>query len=236
MNEVLTIDGLAGGYTDVDIIHGIDLSVNPQEIVTIAGTNGAGKSTFLKALLGLLPRTKGSVKLYGQDISHLGTEARIEKGLAYVPQVTNVFRTLSVYENLLVADKRVTRSQIDEMLQVFPALKTRLSQQAGTLSGGERQQLAFARALIRSPKLIILDEPTAALAPKLIQSIFDVIVQLKQLNVAVLMVEQRARQALDISDRAYILDQGKVVLAGAAHELLNNPEMVELYLGTQTHT
>ncbi|MGG4605132.1 ABC transporter ATP-binding protein [Paenalcaligenes sp. Me131] len=236
MNEVLTIDGLAGGYTDVDIIHGIDLSVNHKEIVTIAGTNGAGKSTFLKALLGLLPRTRGTVQLYGKDISHLGTEARIEQGLAYVPQVTNVFRTLSVYENLLVADKHVTRAKVDEMLDVFPALRSRLSQQAGTLSGGERQQLAFARALIRSPKLIILDEPTAALAPKLIQSIFDVIVQLKQLNVAVLMVEQRARQALDISDRAYILDQGKVVLAGAAHELLNNPEMVELYLGTQTHT
>lgn len=236
MSQVLTIEGLAGGYTDVDIIHGIDLLVNKQEIVTIAGTNGAGKSTFLKALLGLLPRTRGSVQLYDKNISQLSTEARIEQGLAYVPQVTNVFRTLSVHENLLVADKGVTRQKIEEMLQVFPALKDRLNQQAGTLSGGERQQLAFARALIRSPQLIILDEPTAALAPRLIQSIFDVIVQLKQLDVAVLMVEQRARQALEISDRGYILDQGKVVLSGSSQDLLNNPEMVELYLGTQTHT
>lgn len=234
--DALTIEQLAGGYTDVNIIHGIDLRVGAEEIVTIAGTNGAGKSTFLKALLGLLPRTSGSVQLLGEDISGLATEARIERGLAYVPQVTNVFRTLTVQENLLVADKRVSRRQIDDMLAIFPALKPRLSQRAGTLSGGERQQLAFARALIRAPQVIILDEPTAALAPGLVQSIFDVIRRLKELKVAVLMVEQRARQALEISDRGYILDQGKVVLSGAAAGLLADPEMTELYLGTATHT
>ncbi|MCC2596314.1 ABC transporter ATP-binding protein [Pusillimonas sp. MFBS29] len=236
MNQVLATTALAGGYTDVNIIHDINLHVNPEEIVTIAGTNGAGKSTFLKALLGLLPRTEGTVHLYGQDISGLSTESRIELGLAYVPQVTNVFRSLTVMENLQVADRKVSRHQIDEMLAVFPALGTRLSQRAGTLSGGERQQLAFARALIRAPKIIVLDEPTAALAPGLVQSIFDVIGKLKALKVAVLMVEQRARQALEISDRGYILDQGKVVLSGNARELLDNPEMTELYLGTQAHT
>lgn len=135
-----------------------------------------------------------------------------------------------------MADKRVSRRQIDDMLAIFPALKPRLGQRAGTLSGGERQQLAFARALIRAPQVIILDEPTAALAPGLVQSIFDVIRRLKELKVAVLMVEQRARQALEISDRGYILDQGKVVLSGAAAGLLADPEMTELYLGTATHT
>lgn len=236
MKEVLKTTALAGGYSDVDIIHGIDLELFPDEIVTIAGTNGAGKSTFLKALLGLLPRTTGTVHLYDEDISRLGTEARIERGLGYVPQVTNVFRRLSVQENLLVADKKVSRRQIEEMLEVFPPLKPKLSQQAGTLSGGERQQLAFARALIRSPKVIILDEPTAALAPSLVESIFQIIQRLKSLKVAVLMVEQRARQALEISDRGYILDQGKVVLAGEAQALLNDPEMTALYLGVHEQT
>ena len=236
MNEILKTTALAGGYTDVDIIHGIDLVLMPEEIVTIAGTNGAGKSTFLKALLGLLPRTSGTVALYGEDVSRLGTETRIERGLGYVPQVTNVFRRLSVHENLLVADRKVTRKQVEEMLEVFPPLKPKLSQQAGTLSGGERQQLAFARALIRAPKVIILDEPTAALAPSLVESIFQIIKRLKSLNVAVLMVEQRARQALEISDRGYILDQGKVVLSGKARDLLDDPEMTALYLGVHEQT
>lgn len=236
MNTMLTTQGLNGGYNDVNIIHGIDLDVLSNEIVTIAGTNGAGKSTFLKAILGLLPRVEGDIDILGHKITNQTTEDRIEMGLAYVPQVTNVFRTLTVYENLLVADRKVSQSKIDELLSIFPALIPRLKQDAGSLSGGERQQLAFARALIRSPDLIILDEPTAALAPALIESIFKVILDLKKLNVAVLMVEQRARQALEISDRGYILDQGKVVLAGNAHELLSNPDMTELYLGTKVHT
>lgn len=236
MNTILQTSALAGGYTDVDIIHGIDLDVFPEEIVTIAGTNGAGKSTFLKAVLGLLPRTSGTVNLFGQDIKGLPTEARIERGMAYVPQVTNVFRTLTIQENLLVAGSRVSAAQIEEMLAVFPALKTRFKQRASTLSGGERQQLAFARALIRSPRVIILDEPTAALSPGLVETIFATIRRLKTLKVAVLMVEQRARQALEISDRGYILDQGKVVLSGGAAQLLGDSKMTELYLGTATHT
>src|SRR5690606_12400215 len=154
-------------YTDVDIIHGIDLCVMADEIVTIAGTNGAGKSTFLKALLGLLPRTSGRVSIFGRDVSRLPVEDRIEIGMAYVPQVTNVFRTLTVLENLQVADRGMTGDRIDRMLSAFPALKPRLRQRAGTLSGGERQQLAFARALAREPKVIVLDEPTAALSPGL---------------------------------------------------------------------
>lgn len=236
MTEILKTTALAGGYTDVDIIHGIDLQVMPDEVVTIAGTNGAGKSTFLKALLGLLPRVTGQVSVFGQDVGPLSTEARIETGMAYVPQVTNVFRSLTVLENLQVADQRMTQARIDRMLAAFPALTPRLRQRAGTLSGGERQQLAFARALIREPKVIVLDEPTAALSPGLVQTVFQMIVGLKALGVAVLMVEQRARQSLEISDRGYILDQGRVVLSGRAADLLSDPAMTELYLGTATHT
>ncbi|MBV2182126.1 MAG: ABC transporter ATP-binding protein [Castellaniella sp.] len=236
MREILKTTALAGGYTDVDIIHGIDLQVMPDEIVTIAGTNGAGKSTFLKALLGLLPRVTGKVSMFGQNVGHLSTEARIETGMAYVPQVTNVFRSLTVLENLQVADRRMTQARIDRMLAAFPALTPRLRQRAGTLSGGERQQLAFARALIREPKVIVLDEPTAALSPGLVQTVFQMIVGLKAMGVAVLMVEQRARQSLEISDRGYILDQGRVVLSGCAADLLSDPGMTELYLGTATHT
>lgn len=236
MSEILKTESLAGGYTDVDIIHGIDLCVMADEIVTIAGTNGAGKSTFLKALLGLLPRTSGRVSIFGRDVSRLPVEDRIEIGMAYVPQVTNVFRTLTVLENLQVADRGMTGDRIDRMLSAFPALKPRLRQRAGTLSGGERQQLAFARALAREPKVIVLDEPTAALSPGLVQTVFQLIIGLKEMGVAVLMVEQRARQSLEISDRGYILDQGRVVLSGAASDLLSDPRMTELYLGTATHT
>jgi len=236
VSEILKTESLAGGYTDVDIIHGIDLCVMADEIVTIAGTNGAGKSTFLKALLGLLPRTSGRVSIFGRDVSRLPVEDRIEIGMAYVPQVTNVFRTLTVLENLQVADRGMTGDRIDRMLSAFPALKPRLRQRAGTLSGGERQQLAFARALAREPKVIVLDEPTAALSPGLVQTVFQLIIGLKEMGVAVLMVEQRARQSLEISDRGYILDQGRVVLSGAASDLLSDPRMTELYLGTATHT
>lgn len=236
MSEILKTESLAGGYTDVDIIHGIDLCVMADEIVTIAGTNGAGKSTFLKALLGLLPRTSGRVSIFGRDVSRLPVEDRIEIGMAYVPQVTNVFRTLTVLENLQVADRGMAGDRIDRMLSAFPALKPRLRQRAGTLSGGERQQLAFARALAREPKVIVLDEPTAALSPGLVQTVFQLIIGLKEMGVAVLMVEQRARQSLEISDRGYILDQGRVVLSGAASDLLSDPRMTELYLGTAAHT
>ena len=231
-NNLLQIEQLRGGYSDVDIIHGIDLAVAPGQIVTIAGTNGAGTSTLVKALLGLLPRVTGSIHLDGRDITKLSAEDRFDAGLAYVPQVANVFPSLTVRDNLLVV-RRVphVRRRMDEVLADFPALVERLSQPASDLSGGERQQLAFARALMPSPRIMVLDEPTAALAPSLVGKVFDMVRKLPTAGVAVLMVEQRARQALQISQHGYILDQGRCVLEGNAQELLGDQRMAQLYLG-----
>jgi len=231
--SLLTLNGLRGGYSEVDIIKGIDLHVAPGEIVTIAGTNGAGKSTLVKALLGLLPRVEGEVVLDGKSLTRLGAEDRFYAGLAYVPQVANVFPSLTVRENLqVVRGVKNLKARMDEVLVNFPVLQERLGQRASALSGGERQQLAFARALMPSPRLMVLDEPTAALAPSLVDKVFDMVRALPAAGVAVLMVEQRARQALEISQQGYILDQGACVLSGRASELLADERMAQLYLGS----
>lgn len=231
--SLLTLNGLRGGYSEVDIIKGIDLHVAPGEIVTIAGTNGAGKSTLVKALLGLLPRVEGEVVLNGKSLTRLGAEDRFYAGLAYVPQVANVFPSLTVRENLqVVRGVKNLKARMDEVLVNFPVLQERLGQRASALSGGERQQLAFARALMPSPRLMVLDEPTAALAPSLVGKVFDMVKALPAAGVAVLMVEQRARQALEISQQGYILDQGACVLSGRASELLADERMAQLYLGS----
>lgn len=233
---LLQIERLSGGYGGADIVLGVDLAVERGEIVTIAGTNGAGKSTLLRGVLGLLPRASGSVRLDGRDLSRLPTEARVAAGLACVPQVANVFAHMTVLENLHVAaGGRIAHEDLDRVLNAFPALRDRRSQQAGSLSGGERQQLAFARALVREPKVMVLDEPTAALAPALVERVFALVRELPKHGVAVLMVEQRARQALAISDYGHILDQGRVVMHGCAAELLGDERMAQLYLGTAGH-
>ncbi|MEG0920432.1 MAG: ABC transporter ATP-binding protein [Comamonas sp.] len=231
--NLLELKQLRGGYSEVDIIHGIDLRVKAGEIVTIAGTNGAGKSTLVKALLGLLPRVQGEIVMGGKLITKLTAEDRFDEGLAYVPQVANVFPSLTIKENLLVVrGVKNLKRRMDEVLVDFPALVERLSQPASNLSGGERQQLAFARALMPSPRIMVLDEPTAALAPSLVGKVFEMVKKLPSQGVAVLMVEQRARQALQISQHGYILDQGKSVLNGNAQELLNDERMTQLYLGS----
>ncbi len=230
--SLLVLKNLSGGYSEVDIVSEIDLTVETQEIVTIAGTNGAGKSTLVKALLGLLPRVRGEILLDGQSLTKLAAEERFYAGLAYVPQVANIFGSLTVRENLLVVrGVKKIETRLAEVLELFPVLTEKMSQRASQLSGGERQQLAFARALMPSPKLMVLDEPTAALAPSLVEKVFELVRQLPTRGVAVLMVEQRARQALDISQRGYILDQGRCVLSGRASDLLANEQMTALYLG-----
>ncbi|SRR5450830_35653 len=232
MKPVFEISGLTGGYGEVDILKGINLHVMPGEIVTIAGTNGAGKSTIIKASMGLLPRMHGSIVFNQKEIAKASVESRLEYGIGYVPQVANVFPSLTVHENLLVVQGVSQQKQrAAEMYALFPALTGHRNRKAGLLSGGERQQLAFARALMRKPNMMLLDEPTAALSPALVEEIFSYVARLPQAGAAVLMVEQRARQSLAISQRGYIIDQGSVAMQGEAAALLNDPKAADLFIG-----
>lgn len=229
---MLTIETLAGGYGEVNILNGIDLTLAAGEILTVAGTNGAGKSTLAKAVVGLLPRVEGHVLLEGRDITHLPAEARAHAGIGYVPQVANVFPSLSIRDNLAVVEGvRDKPARIEEMFALFPALAERRRARAGSLSGGERQQLAFARALMTRPVVIVLDEPTAALSPAKVDESFARISALAQTGTAVFLIEQRARQALAISHRGAVLDGGKVALEGPAADLLSDERAAKLYLG-----
>lgn len=232
MNAVLSIAHLQGGYADVDILKGVDVTLRQGQIVTVAGTNGAGKSTLAKAIVGLLPRASGEILVDGRSIVDEPAERRAALGIGYVPQVANVFGALRVIENLQVAlTGGGDRGRIEDMLGRFPALAARRRAFASSLSGGERQQLAFARALIARPKIMVLDEPTAALSPAKVAESFALIRSLPSFGVSVLIVEQRARQALAISDHGYIMDGGKVVLEGAAEGLLADERAAELNLG-----
>lgn len=229
---LLQITDVRGGYGEVDILNGISLSLQKGEILTVAGTNGAGKSTLAKAIVGLLPRVSGGVLFEGRDLLPLATEARIAAGIGYVPQVANVFGSMSILENLqVVVGVRDQAQRIRELFEAFPLLGERKRARAGSLSGGERQQLAFARALMTRPRLMLLDEPTAALAPAKVAEAFALIRRLPELGVSVLVVEQRARQSLAISNNGCILDGGKVALAGPAKSLLDDPKAAALYLG-----
>jgi branched-chain amino acid transport system ATP-binding protein len=230
--SLLTIEDVSAGYGEIDIVSKMNLTVAAREIVTIAGTNGAGKSTLVKAIMGLAPRCSGSIVFDGHDLMKRDAEDRISVGISYVPQVANVFAPLTVTENLqLVESVTDQRARIQEIFDLFPALATRRRSAAGSLSGGERQQLAFARALMPKPKLILLDEPTAALSPALVLQVLKLIQTLPGLGSAALVVEQRARQSLDISDRGYILDSGRIVMSGDAKALLADEQMTKHYLG-----
>lgn len=230
--SLLQINDVKGGYTENNILNGVSIALDKGEIVTIAGTNGAGKSTLAKAIVGLLPRVEGSIVLAGRDITRLAAEERVALGLGYVPQVANVFSSLTVLENLQVVEGVKSRSaRIKELFDLFPLLRERSKERSGQLSGGERQQLAFARALMPAPQVMVLDEPTAALSPAKVADAFELIARLPSLGVSVLIVEQRARQSLEISDRGCILDGGQVALEGEARRLLDDPKAAELYLG-----
>jgi ABC-type branched-subunit amino acid transport system ATPase component len=231
---LLAVQDVRGGYSGgADILNGVSFSMEAGEILTVAGSNGAGKSTLAKAIVGLLPELRGRIVFQGTELTNLPTEERIALGIGYVPQVANVFASLTILENLrVVAGVRAQAARIEEMFTAFPALAERRRLRAATLSGGERQQLAFARALMISPRLLILDEPTAALSPSKVAESFALIHQLPALDVSVLIIEQRARQSLAISNSGCILDSGRVALAGTAAELLADERAAEMFLGS----
>lgn len=236
--NIIEVDDIYAGYTkEVDILNGISLHVKDAEIVTLLGPNGCGKSTLLKSIAGyIIPRT-GSVSLNSQDLTNVPVHTKIRQhGLGFVPQTDNVFASLSVYENLLLGGHYLTKSQlnqrIDQLCELYPILKIKLKSSASSMSGGERQILALARALMPSPSILLLDEPSAGLSPKMLQQVFDAIMDVRsQEQVTILMVEQNAMEALHISDRAYVLAMGKVALTGLAKDLINDEKMRELYLG-----
>ena len=226
---------MTGGYGNgPDIISSCSVSVNQGEIVSILGPNGAGKSTAMKAMLGLLNLKSGQVIINGKDISHLNPQDRVKQGIAFVPQTRNVFAGLSVEENLemgaFLRDESLQKI-IDEIYELFPILKEKKSQLVGELSGGQRQQVALGRALMIKPSVLMLDEPTAGVSPIVMDELFDHIIKVKKTNVAILMVEQNAKQALSISDRGYVLVTGENRYSGTGKELLNDPRVRSSFLG-----
>ena len=225
---------LTGGYGGVNIIEECSFSVNRGEIVSILGPNGAGKSTAMKAMLGILDLKNGNVVLDGKDITKLKTQDRIKLGISFVPQIKNTFTELTVKENLemgaFLNDSNLS-TRLEEMYDLFPIIKEKKDQFAGELSGGQRQQVAIARALMTEPNVLMLDEPTAGVSPVIMTELFEHILNIKKQNIAILMVEQNARQALEISDRGYILVTGKNAYEGKGDYLLNDKEIRKAFLG-----
>ena len=231
---MLSLESVTAGYTDENIIHDISLQVDKGEIVTIIGPNGSGKSTLMKSVFGLTRMRGGRISFLGQDITGKRPDELVRLGLAYVPQERNVFSSLTVKENLEMGAVSLTGAigeRLETVLELFPKLAERLGQKAGTLSGGEQKMLAVGRAMIAKPLLLMLDEPSAALSPKIMAQLFAEIEEINRRGVTVLMVEQNARKALAISHRGYILEMGRIRFQGPAESLLDDPEVCHLYLG-----
>ena len=222
------------GYGGADILHGCSVDVNEGEIAVIVGPNGSGKSTAMKAIFGMLNLKSGSVKINGEDISSISVFERVKKGMAFVPQTNNVFTSLTVEENLEMGaflQKDDFSSIMEEVYSLFPVLKEKRKQEAGELSGGQRQQVAVGRALMTKPKVLMLDEPTAGVSPIIMDELFDRIIEVSKRGISILMVEQNAKQALNIADKGFVLTQGNNKFSGTGLSLLNNPEVRKSFLG-----
>ncbi len=232
---ILECNGIAAGYVKgLNILQGVDLVVSEGEIISIIGPNGAGKSTLLKAIMGLINISAGRFFINGSDRTNLSTHKIVNEGIGYVPQVENVFPSLTIEENIEIGAWSLTKhrkSSVVKVLQDFPLLSERKKEKAGNLSGGQRQILALARALVTSPKLLLLDEPSAGLSPVAINEVFQTVKEINDTGVSILLVEQNAKRALKFSNRGYVLDQGRNAYQGEGTELLNDPRVVDLYLG-----
>ena len=236
MNKtVIECNGIAAGYVKgLNILQGVDLIVNEKEIVSIIGPNGAGKSTLLKAIMGIINISGGRFFINGLEKTNTPTHQIVNEGVGYVPQVENVFPSLTIEENLEIGSWSVKdniKQSISKIFDDFPMLKERQRDKAGNLSGGQRQILALARALVTSPSILLLDEPSAGLSPVAIKEVFEIVKEINSRGVAILLVEQNATRALNFSDRGYVLDQGRNAYQGKGQELLNDPRVVDLYLG-----
>jgi branched-chain amino acid transport system ATP-binding protein len=239
MSELLLqVSDLHAGYGKAEVLRGLNIEARKGQVITVIGPNGAGKSTLLNALMGLLPM-KGLLRFGGEELSRLSLEERVMAGMALVPEKRELFTTMSVEDNLILGGWRPMRLKdaqwrdgLDHVFTLFPRLKERRMQAAGTLSGGERQMLAIGRALMGQPKLLMLDEPSLGLAPLIVRDIFSIVERLKQSGVTILLVEQNARAALQVADYGYVLETGDLALQGPASELANDPRVIETYLGS----
>ena len=234
MKKYFSSSNMTGGYGGVDILNNCGIEVNQGEISVVVGPNGAGKSTAMKAMLGMISLKSGEIILNGKDISDLTPEDRVAQGIAFVPQTMNIFSELTVKENLemgaFLRNDNINKT-IEDIYKLFPILKDKKNQLAGELSGGQRQQVAVGRALMTKPSVLMLDEPTAGVSPIVMDELFDRIIEIKNTGVAIIIVEQNAKQALSIADFGYVLVGGKNKFTGKGSELLNNPEVRKAFLG-----
>ena len=233
---MIEINGLNAGYKRLHVLYDISLRFEKDEINVVVGPNGSGKSTLLKSIFGLTTIYSGSIKFNGVELNGLTPHQIARKGIAYLPQVDNVFSNLTVAENMLMAGYTLRRDEVEERIEevseTFPVIKRYWKSRAGVLSGGERQMVAMAMALLRKPKVMMFDEPTGSLAPKIANEVLEKIVELKDmLRITIILVEQNAKKALEIGDKAYLLVGGRLVFHGDSHELLEHPELGKLYLG-----
>ena len=238
---MLRIEGLHAGYGRAEVLHGLTLEAASGSVVTVIGPNGAGKSTLLNTLMGVIP-ARGTLQFDGHDVTVMPLEERVMMGMALVPERRELFGSMSVEDNLVLGAYRQVqlrnrewRGRIDDVYSIFPRLRERRAQLAGTLSGGERQMLAVGRALMSRPRLLMLDEPSLGLAPLIVREIFRTIESLRQTGVTILLVEQNARAALEVADHGYVLEMGEIALQGSARELAGDPRVIDTYLGAAVH-